>query len=77
MILPYTAMPVNIPYQDPPAILWQLYHGTNVEQIEGLTDLLMNYDQYARQSTRIADRVVPAPPPAGTAPTTGSSGGSN
>ena len=37
------------------------------EQIQALTDLLMNYDQYACQSTKIADRVQPAPPaPAGT-----------
>jgi cytochrome c551/c552 len=80
MVLPYTAMPVNIPLQEPPAILGQLYHGTNVEQIEGLTDLLMNFDQYARQSTRIADRVQPAPaepmPPAATG-NTGASSGSN
>jgi hypothetical protein len=80
-ILPYTSMPVNIPYQDPPPILGQLYHGSNVEQIGALTDLLMNYDQYARQSTRIADRVVPAPPAEGTAPatppTTGATGGTN
>jgi hypothetical protein len=61
MILPYTSMPVNIPYQDPPPILSQLYHGTNVEQIDALTDLLMNYDEYARRSTRIADRVQPVP----------------
>jgi hypothetical protein len=68
MILPYTAMPVNIPFQEPPAILGELYHGANVEQIQALTDLLMNYDQYARQSTKIADRVQPATPaPAGTA----------
>lgn len=77
MILPYTAMPVNIPYQEPPAVLAELYHGTNVEQIQALTDLLMNYDQYARQNTKIADRVQPAPPAAGAAPATGSSGGSN
>jgi hypothetical protein len=79
MILPYTSMPVNIPYQDPPAILGQLYHGTNVEQIDALTDLLMNFDEYARQNTRIADRVQPAAPE-GAAPaagTTGSSAGSN
>ncbi len=75
MVLPYTSMPVNIPYQDPPAILSQLYHGTNVEQIEALTDLLMNYDQYARQSTKIADRVVPAPAEA-TPPATGATTGS-
>jgi hypothetical protein len=77
MTLPYTSMPVNIPYQDPPPILGQLYHGTNVEQIDAITDLLMNYDQYARQSTRIADRVVPAPMEATPPATTGSTGGSN
>lgn len=73
MILPYTSMPVNIPYQEPPAVLAELYHGTNVEQVQALTDLLMNYDQYTRQSTKIADRVQPAPAPG--AP--GTSGGSN
>lgn len=74
MILPYTSMPVNIPYQDPPAVLSELYHGTNVEQVQALTDLLMNYDQYAGQSTKIADRVQPAPAP-GATPAAGS--GSN
>lgn len=76
MILPYTSMPVNIPVEDPPPVLAQLYHGTNVEQIEALTDLLMNFDEYARAGTRIADRVQPATPEA-TAPATGASGGSN
>ncbi len=81
MILPYTAMPVNIPYENPPPILQQLYHGTNAEQIEALTDLLMNYDQYARQSTRIADRVVQPPPmtegAAPAAPATSGAGSGN
>jgi hypothetical protein len=79
MILPYTSMPVNIPYQDPPAILSQLYHGSNVEQVQALSDLLMNYDQYARQSTTIADRVKPTPVE-GAKPATGdanTSSGSN
>jgi cytochrome c551/c552 len=76
IFLPYTSMPVNIPFQDPPPILSQLYHGTNVEQVQALADLLMNYDQYARQSTRIADRVQPAAPE-GAAPATGASSGSN
>jgi len=61
MILPYTSMPVNIPYQEPPPVLQQLYHGTNVEQVQALTDLLMNFDQYARHNTRIAERLQPAP----------------
>jgi cytochrome c551/c552 len=78
MFLPYTSMPVNIPYQDPPPLLSQLYHGTNVQQVQALADLLMNYDQYARQSTRIADRVQPAPMPAeGVTPATGASSGAN
>src|SRR5437763_11338627 len=76
MILPYTSMPVNIPYENPPAILGQLYHGDNVEQVLALAELLMNYDQYARQSTRIADRVQPAPAE-GTPPASGAPGGSN
>jgi hypothetical protein len=33
----------------------------------------MNFDEYARQSTRFADRVQPAPAPAGAAPATGGS----
>lgn len=73
--LPYTSMPVNIPYENPPPILNELYPGTNVEQIQALTDLLMNFDQFARQNTRIADRVKPAPmegaAPGGTPPATG------
>ena len=46
-------MPVNIPY-DPAApylgsnMPQELYHGTSVEQLDALVDLLMNYDQYAR-----------------------------
>jgi hypothetical protein len=84
VFLPYTSMPVNIPYDNPPPILAELYHGTNVEQVQAIADLLMNYDHYARQSTRIADRVQPVPmeatPAEGAAPATGSStgnGGSN
>ncbi|MCL6508659.1 MAG: hypothetical protein K6T59_16735 [Bryobacteraceae bacterium] len=76
MILPYTSMPVNIPFEDPPPVLAQLYHGTNVEQVEALTDLLMNFDEYARASTRIADRVQPTTPEA-PASTGAGSGGSH
>jgi hypothetical protein len=74
MILPYTSMPVNIPFEDPPPVLAQLYHGTNVEQVEALTDLLMNFDEYARAGTRIADRVQPATPEAAASAEAGSSG---
>ena len=63
-ILPYTAMPVNIPYvsNDPNlgGVSQQLYHGTSVEQLDGLVDLLMNYNQYTAQQTQIAPLVEQA-----------------
>ena len=34
-----------------------LYHGTSLEQLEALVDLLMNYDQYARQRSPISPLV--------------------
>jgi hypothetical protein len=74
MILPYTPMPVNIAY-DPTApylgtkVNQDLYHGTSVEQVDALVDLLMNYDQFSRQSRKIAELVKPATLPAeGTPP---------
>jgi hypothetical protein len=79
-ILPYTSMPVNIKY-DPAAphlggVSQDLYHGTSIEQVDGLVDLLMNFDAFSRESRRIADLVKPATAPAegaapadGTAPT--------
>jgi hypothetical protein len=70
MILPYTSMPVNLPY-DPASptlggVAQDLYHGTSIEQVDALVDLLMNFDQYTRQSRNIAAMVKPVPmPPAG------------
>ena len=61
-VLPYTSMPVNIPY-DPHApflgstVSQDLYHGTSLEQLDALVDLLMNFDQYARQQSRVAPLV--------------------
>lgn len=81
MILPYTSMPVNIPYKpgEPHlgGVSQDLYHGTSVEQLDALVDLLMNFDGYARQQTRIADLVKPAnseAPPAAEAAATGDLG---
>jgi hypothetical protein len=79
MILPYTSMPVNIPY-DPDApnlggVSQDLYHGTSIEQVDGLVDLLMNYDQYARESKKIADLVQPASPTEPAAEATGATSG--
>ncbi|MFO0817775.1 MAG: hypothetical protein U1A77_07535 [Pirellulales bacterium] len=66
-LLPYTSMPVNIPY-DPDApnlggISQDLYHGTSIEQVDALVDLLMNYDNYAKQKALVAPLVQQAAPP--------------
>jgi hypothetical protein len=60
-ILPYTAMPINIPY-DPDlehmgGIPQEFYHGSSTEQVRVLTDLLMNYDKYAKDKTQIGPLV--------------------
>ena len=75
MILPYTPMPVNIPYvASAPyhgGISQELYHGTSEQQVDALVDLLMNYDQFTREQTSIRALVPPA------APAPAASGGTN
>ena len=67
MILPYTAMPVNIPYEPgvpqgkAPA---SVFVGNSEQQVQGLVDLLMNFDQYSKGKNPIAP-LVPATPPTG------------
>lgn len=67
-ILPYTSMPVNIPF-DPAdtknfgGISQDLYHGTSLEQVDALVDLLMNYDNFAKDKTLVAPLVQQAAPP--------------
>jgi cytochrome c551/c552 len=46
--LPYTGMPVNIPYDKP--VSQDLYHGTSEQQVGALTDLLMHFDRFAKRS---------------------------
>ena len=64
-------MPVNIFKYDPEkdflgAVETQkFFHGTSLQQLDAVTDLLMNFDEFARRKTRIADRV---PPPMETKP---------
>jgi hypothetical protein len=60
-ILPYTGMPVNINPQTGFATQG-LYHGTPVEQLDAVVDLLMNFDNYTRRKTSIAELVPPASP---------------
>src|SRR5690606_26339989 len=75
-ILPYTGMPVNIPYRpDDPhlgGVAQDLYHGTSIQQLNGLVDLLMNFDAYARRNTSVSSLVeqaaASAPPGGATTP---------
>jgi hypothetical protein len=69
-ILPYTGMPVNIPYnpEDPNlgGVNQALFPGTSVMQLDGVVDLLMNFDEYAKRRTSVKELVKqPEQPPAG------------
>jgi hypothetical protein len=81
MFLPYTPMPVNIFKYDPEAehlggLEQKYYHGTSIEQLDAVVDLLMNFDEYAKRQTRIADLVPkqPAGAPAEQPPAEATSG---
>jgi cytochrome c2 len=60
-ILPYASMPVNVPFDpDLPnlgGVSQELYHGTSVEQVDGLVDLLMNYDEFAKRRSSVVELV--------------------
>ena len=58
-ILPYTAMPVNIPPDKP--VSEALYHGTSLEQVNGVVDLLMNFDRFIEEGVSMKPLVKPAP----------------
>lgn len=66
-ILPYTGMPVNIPYapEGPHfgGVNQQLFPGTSEAQLDGLVDLLMNFDEFAKRKTSVKS-LVKEPPPA-------------
>ncbi len=59
-LLPYTGMPVNIPPDK--GVAQALYKGTPIEQLNGLVDLLMNFDRYTESKTSIKKFVKPAAP---------------
>ncbi len=67
-ILPYTGMPVNIPYApDAPhlgGVSQQLFPGTSIKQLDGVVDLLMNFDEYTKRRTSVKSLVTEPPPPA-------------
>jgi hypothetical protein len=58
-ILPYTAMPVNIPSDKP--VSEALYHGTSLEQVNGVVDLLMNFDRFIEEGVSMKPLIKPAP----------------
>lgn len=80
-ILPYTGMPLNIPY-DPSlphqgGVSQNLFPGSSTEQVDGVVALLTNYDEYAKRHTTVKSLVkepaatpgTGAPPARGAAPT--------
>lgn len=67
-MLPYTGMPVNVPFDEMAVnygtnIGQDLYHGNSLEQLDGLVDLLANFDQYAKAGRSIKSMVKVEPPP--------------
>jgi hypothetical protein len=66
--LPYTGMPVNIPFDQP--VSQSLYKGTSEQQVDALTDLLMHFDTFAKRNLSLEAylRQQPAAPAAGQAP---------
>jgi hypothetical protein len=73
-MVPYTNMPVNIPYTpDAPhlgGVAQDIYPGTSVEQLDALVDLLLNFSYYTAKKSNVAELVeaalkkssAPAPP---------------
>ncbi len=57
--LPYTGMPVNIPYDKP--VSQDLYVGTSEQQVDALTDLLMHFDTFAKQNLSLEAYLKPQP----------------
>ena len=57
--LPYTGMPVNIPFDKP--VSQDLYAGTSEQQVDALTDLLMHFDTFAKQNLSLEAYLKPQP----------------
>jgi cytochrome c2 len=63
--LPYTGMPVNFPREKDPneTLRTKLFPGTSEQALEGVFDLLLNYDAYMERQKSIK-AMVKEPPPA-------------
>jgi hypothetical protein len=71
-VLPYTGMPVNIPF-DPAApnlggVNQALFPGSSIQQLDGVVDLLMNFDEYTKRRTSVKELVREPTVPAGQQP---------
>jgi len=64
--LPYTGMPVNIPFDKP--VSQDLYAGTSEQQVDALTDLLMHFDLFAKRNLSLEAFLRGDQPPAASAP---------
>jgi len=60
--LPYTGMPVNIPFDKP--VSQDLYAGSSDQQVDALTDLLMHFDLFAKRSLSLDAFLKQGGPPA-------------
>ena len=65
-------MPVNIPPDKP--VSEALYHGTSLEQVNGVVDLLMNFDRFLDDRTSMKPLIKAAPPAAPAEPGRADSG---
>ena len=45
-----------VPFDKP--VSQELFHGSSVQQLDGLVDFLMNYDRYAESQTSIKPLIV-------------------
>ncbi len=57
-ILPYTGMPVNIPYDK--GVAQSLFPGDSSQQLDGVVDLLMNWDRFTMERFSIKPWIKPA-----------------
>jgi hypothetical protein len=64
-LLPYTGMPVNIPYKD--GAPQELFKGTSTQQLDAVVDLLMNWDRFTKQQFKVKPIIdaLPTAPAAG------------
>jgi cytochrome c2 len=66
-IMPYTGMPVNVPYGKP--VSQELYRGDSEQQLAAVVDLLLNWNRFTESETSIKPYIKPqAPAAAGNLP---------